>query len=162
MQFLSSPTHLLTSFPFLPFFSNTLSPYSSLKSHKLGFQFPKLNTTSTFQVHRNPIQKQLSDQDDEEEEFDEDEDIAADEYSEFLVEASDAEDEEEDDDDVDESASNNEATVTTPSRYEEHKWQRVERLRNEVKEFGEGIIDIEELISIYDFRIDKFQVIIVI
>ncbi|KAL5722386.1 DExH-box ATP-dependent RNA helicase DExH15 chloroplastic [Ranunculus cassubicifolius] len=152
MQFLSSPTHLLTNFPLLPFFSLHSIP----KLHKLGFQFPKLNTTSTLQVHRNPIQKQLSDQYSDDELSDDDEDIAADEYSEFLVEASDAEEDEEDDD-VDESASNNEATVTTPSRYEEYKWQRVERLRNEVKEFGEGIIDIDELISIYDFRIDKFQ-----
>ncbi|KAA8529503.1 hypothetical protein F0562_033698 [Nyssa sinensis] len=43
------------------------------------------------------------------------------------------------------------------SRFEEFKWQRVERLRNEVREFGEEIIDAEELASIYDFRIDKFQ-----
>lgn len=44
------------------------------------------------------------------------------------------------------------------SRFEEFKWQRVERLRNEVREFGEEIIDVEELSSIYNFRIDKFQV----
>ncbi|EPS65229.1 increased size exclusion limit 2, partial [Genlisea aurea] len=41
--------------------------------------------------------------------------------------------------------------------FEDLKWRRVERIRNEVREFGEGIIDVEELASIYDFRIDKFQ-----
>ncbi|KAJ6771272.1 ATP-DEPENDENT RNA AND DNA HELICASE [Salix koriyanagi] len=40
---------------------------------------------------------------------------------------------------------------------EESKWQRVEKLCNEVKEFGNEIIDANELASIYDFRIDKFQ-----
>ncbi|KAF2325389.1 hypothetical protein GH714_027363 [Hevea brasiliensis] len=39
----------------------------------------------------------------------------------------------------------------------ETKSQRVEKIRNEVKEFGNDIIDVDELASIYDFRIDKFQ-----
>ncbi|KAK7848101.1 dexh-box atp-dependent rna helicase dexh15 chloroplastic [Quercus suber] len=43
------------------------------------------------------------------------------------------------------------------TRHEEFKWQRVERLCNEVKLFGEDIIDVDELASIHDFRIDKFQ-----
>lgn len=41
---------------------------------------------------------------------------------------------------------------------EEYKWQRVEKLLGEVREFGEGIVDVDELASIYNFRIDKFQV----
>ncbi|PKA63064.1 DEAD-box ATP-dependent RNA helicase ISE2, chloroplastic [Apostasia shenzhenica] len=43
------------------------------------------------------------------------------------------------------------------SRYEEHKWQRVERLIAEVREFGEEIVDFNELAGVYDFPIDKFQ-----
>lgn len=43
-------------------------------------------------------------------------------------------------------------------RYDDgFKWQRVEKLCNEVREFGVGIIDVDELASVYDFRIDKFQ-----
>lgn len=42
-------------------------------------------------------------------------------------------------------------------RYEEHTWQRVERLLSEAREFGEEIIDYAELAGIYDFPIDKFQ-----
>lgn len=44
------------------------------------------------------------------------------------------------------------------TRPEEFKWQRVEKLCGEVKVFGEEMIDDHELASIYDFRIDKFQV----
>ena len=44
------------------------------------------------------------------------------------------------------------------TRHDGFKWQRVEKLCNEVREFGEEIIDVDELASVYDFRIDKFQV----
>lgn len=64
-------------------------------------------------------------------------------------------DEDEEDDDVSEASS---VVGGGQPRYEEFKWQRVERIRNEVREFGEEIIDVEELASVYDFRIDKFQV----
>ncbi|KAF3656151.1 DEAD-box ATP-dependent RNA helicase ISE2, chloroplastic [Capsicum annuum] len=40
---------------------------------------------------------------------------------------------------------------------EESKKQRVDNLRIDVREFGHGIIDANELASIYPFRIDKFQ-----
>lgn len=63
-------------------------------------------------------------------------------------------DEDEEDDDVSEASS---VVGGGQPRYEEFKWQRVERIRNEVREFGEEIIDVEELASVYDFRIDKFQ-----
>lgn len=50
------------------------------------------------------------------------------------------------------------ADAEPPTRPEEFKWQRVEKLCGEVKVFGEEMIDDHELASIYDFRIDKFQV----
>ncbi|CAN4124318.1 unnamed protein product [Withania somnifera] len=40
---------------------------------------------------------------------------------------------------------------------DESRRQRVEKLRSDVREFGDGIIDVNELASIYSFRIDKFQ-----
>lgn len=46
--------------------------------------------------------------------------------------------------------------ISTPP--EDFKWQRVEKLLSEVREFGEEIVDVDELASIYNFRIDKFQV----
>ncbi|XP_062015769.1 DExH-box ATP-dependent RNA helicase DExH15 chloroplastic-like isoform X2 [Rosa rugosa] len=42
-------------------------------------------------------------------------------------------------------------------RDEEFRWQRVEKLCEDVKQFGEEMIDDGSLASIYDFRIDKFQ-----
>lgn len=49
-------------------------------------------------------------------------------------------------------------STDTSTRRGEFKWQRVEKLCNEVKEFGDELIDVDELASVYDFRIDKFQV----
>lgn len=42
---------------------------------------------------------------------------------------------------------------------EEYKSRRVAKLVTEAREFGEDIIDYNELAGIYDFPIDKFQVI---
>lgn len=61
---------------------------------------------------------------------------------------------EQSDDEIDTSM----AAAEPSTRPEEFKWQRVEKLCSEVKVFGEEMIDDEELASIYDFRIDKFQV----
>ena len=44
------------------------------------------------------------------------------------------------------------------ARHDGFKWQRVDKLCNEVREFGADLIDVDELASVYDFRIDKFQV----
>ncbi|PQQ07057.1 DExH-box ATP-dependent RNA helicase DExH15 chloroplastic [Prunus yedoensis var. nudiflora] len=60
---------------------------------------------------------------------------------------------EQSDDEIDTSM----AAAEPSTRPEEFKWQRVEKLCGEVKVFGEEMIDDEELASIYDFRIDKFQ-----
>lgn len=114
---------------------------------------------------------QLSDDEIEAESDEDDEDdVAAEEYDAVSAEIGedseqdeDEEEEEEDDenDDVVEGSGvigENINASGSQSRYEEFKWQRVERIRNEVREFGEEIIDVEELASVYDFRIDKFQV----
>ncbi|KAM5551393.1 DExH-box ATP-dependent RNA helicase DExH15 chloroplastic-like [Rosa sericea] len=50
------------------------------------------------------------------------------------------------------------ADAESAIRDEEFRWQRVEKLCEDVKQFGEEMIDDGSLASIYDFRIDKFQV----
>lgn len=99
---------------------------------------------------------QLSDDENEVESDDEEEeeDVAAEEYD--AVSGEIGGDSEQDEDEEDDEVS--EASGGGLPRYEEFKWQRVERVKNEVREFGEEIIDVEELASVYDFRIDKFQV----
>lgn len=92
---------------------------------------------------------------DDTDEDDEDDEEAAEEYEvvgEFSPEIEeDGEDEvESDEDDALEGDDNK-------SRFEEFKWQRIQRIRNDVKEYGDGIIDVDELASVYNFRIDKFQ-----
>lgn len=93
------------------------------------------------------MESQLSDVD-EDDDDDDDDDEAADEYD-VPGEASDGVE-----DEIETSMATSEAPA---SRSDEFKWQRVEKLCNEVREFGEELIDVEELASIYDFRIDKFQ-----
>ena len=97
-----------------------------------------------------PVESQTSDADEEE---DDDDEEVADEYEEISDEVSDGV--EESDDEIESSLDD---ASEAKSRYEEFKWQRVQRLCNEVREFGEEIIDVNELSSIYNFRIDKFQV----
>lgn len=89
-------------------------------------------------------------QDDEEyEEEDEEDDGAAEEYVDL---AGNSNSEGEDDD------SGTLASVSQPLTWSEDPiWKRVDRLRSQVRELGDGIIDLEELASIYDFPIDKFQ-----
>ncbi|KAL8518883.1 hypothetical protein ACS0TY_010011 [Phlomoides rotata] len=106
---------------------------------------------------------QLSDDEIEAESDDEDEDdVAAEEYdvvSSEIGEDSEHDEEEEEEEENDDVLEGNSiiGEKNSQSRYEEFKWQRVERIRNEVREFGEEIIDVEELASVYNFRIDKFQ-----
>jgi hypothetical protein len=98
------------------------------------------------------VDEEFDEEFDDEEDDDEGEDIAADEYDDF---SGDLSDEEADSSIAVEAAA---AAEETGGQREELKWQRVEKLRGEVREFGEEIIDVDELASIYDFRIDKFQV----
>lgn len=66
--------------------------------------------------------------------------------------------ESDDEDEVDSDESNVLEVDVNKSQFEEFKWQRIERIRNDVREYGDGIIDVDELASVYNFRIDKFQV----
>ncbi|KAK6160124.1 hypothetical protein DH2020_003505 [Rehmannia glutinosa] len=157
--------------PFTIHSINKLSPLPLLKPflHFHPLQFFHLKNHSHFTVPYKfpssnfPIESssQLSD-DDNEAEFDEEEDdeddVAAEEYDAVSGEIGEdsEQDEDEEDDEVLEGSSGI-GVSGSDSRYEEFKWQRVERIRNEVREFGEEIIDVEELASIYNFRIDKFQ-----
>ncbi|CAA0834735.1 DEAD-box ATP-dependent RNA helicase ISE2-chloroplastic [Striga hermonthica] len=100
---------------------------------------------------------QLSD-DDNDPDFDEEDDeddLDSEEYEPVSADIQDDSEQEEDDEDDEENAGV--GVSGRDSRYEEFKWQRVERFRNEVREFGKDIIDVEELASVYNFRIDKFQ-----
>lgn len=150
-----------------PPFSLVSLPLSSLYTHKFYLTPPlhKLRTQRplsirTFYKFPKPLfalDSQLSDADDE------DDDEAAEEYDDVSGEVSEGIEEEDDDseDEIEDDKNGDADVIATEvkSTYEEFKWQRVERLCNEVKLFGEEIINIEELKSIYDFRIDKFQVV---
>ncbi|KAL4567516.1 hypothetical protein LXL04_023101 [Taraxacum kok-saghyz] len=65
--------------------------------------------------------------------------------------------EEDDEDEVESDEINDLEVDVNKSKFEEFKWQRIERIRNDVREYGDGILDVDELASVYNFRIDKFQ-----
>ncbi|KAG5110522.1 hypothetical protein JHK82_039745 [Glycine max] len=90
--------------------------------------------TSTFRAFSDAEE----DEEDNEEDQDQDQDnVSADEYDDVLGEASD------------------EADVF--ARHDGFNWQRVDKLCNEVREFGADLIDVDELTSVYDFRNNMFQ-----
>ncbi|KAL5552980.1 hypothetical protein UlMin_040381 [Ulmus minor] len=142
-------------------------PKSLILSPNLGFCVPKSLRSSSpislrFRVFLRSrssgfhLESQLSEEEEEEEEEeefedDDDDDVAADEYYDVSGDVSDGVDQSDDEGEYSVDA----AEGTT--RLEEFKWQRVEKLCNEVREFGEELIDVDELASVYDFRIDKFQ-----
>uniref|UniRef100_A0A0D9VKT4 Helicase ATP-binding domain-containing protein n=1 Tax=Leersia perrieri TaxID=77586 RepID=A0A0D9VKT4_9ORYZ len=112
----------------------------------------------------------VSDDDDEEDEEEDDDDEidirdADEEYDyeddereegdEEVDEESGGEDEEEGGDGEEEEEE--EETAARRRQSEEYKSQRVGKLVAEVREFGEDVIDYNELAGIYDFPIDKFQ-----
>ncbi|KAK6160076.1 hypothetical protein DH2020_003457 [Rehmannia glutinosa] len=148
----------LSPFPLLkPFLHFQPLQFFHSKNHS-HFTAPYKFPSSNFPIESS---SQLSDDDNEaefDEEEDEDDDVAAEEYDAVSGEIGEdsEQDEDEEDDEVLEGSSGI-GVSGSDSRYEEFKWQRVERIRNEVREFGEEIIDVEELASIYNFRIDKFQ-----
>uniref|UniRef100_A0A166E9W8 Helicase ATP-binding domain-containing protein n=1 Tax=Daucus carota subsp. sativus TaxID=79200 RepID=A0A166E9W8_DAUCS len=153
---LLSPQPLPLSLVSLPLSSlYTHRIYQTLPFRKLRAQTPlSIRTFYKFPKPLFALDSQLSDADD-------DDDEAAEEYDDISGEVSEGIEEEDDDsEDETEDSADGDGDVIAPelkSTYEEFKWQRVERLCNEVKLFGEEIINIEELKSIYDFRIDKFQ-----
>lgn len=144
-------------------------PSSPLLSHSPTFRFTKSlilppTTHLSFKSLNSlsPSQSQLSedyDEDDEEEEDDDDDDDeAADEYDDITDEARNATD---DDDEFPVDSPPPPPAESSRQQQQqrvEFRWQRVEKLRSLVRDFGVEMIDIDELVSIYDFRIDKFQV----
>lgn len=144
-------------------------PFSSLHFRSLGLlQFnPKLPLRITPIRSRNSSKEQLSlphnefelesggeDEDDEEDdEFEEyeDDDIAAEEYT---IDSDASEEEEEED----EEGWSDSDTVAPLRQSEEDKADRVNKLLEQVREFGAEIIDYQEVAAIYDFPIDRFQV----
>lgn len=103
-----------------------------------------------------PQDSQLSDADEDEYE-DEDDELAADEYEDDDI-SGDLSEGAELSDDESEIPEEVEVEAGASSSFERPKIQRVEKLCSEVREFGAEIIDVDELASIYDFRVDKFQV----
>ena len=136
-----------SSFRFLPLTTTTTLSFSLLRPRSLPFplkfhaSFSFKSPTSTLRAFSDAEEDEEDDEeDDEEEDQDHDQDnVSADEYDDVLGEASD-----------------DEADVFSP--HDGFKWQRVDKLCNEVREFGADLIDVDELASVYDFRIDKFQV----
>lgn len=157
---MSVPFSLLSP-PSLPF----SLPISSLYTHRFYQTLPfrkfaaqtslSIRTFYKFPKPLFAVDSQLSDADDD------DDDEAADEYEEVSGEVSEGIEEDDSEDEIEDSVDGDADVIASElkSTYEEFKWQRVERLCNEVKLFGEDIINIEELKSIYDFRMDKFQVV---
>lgn len=132
-------------------------------SHTLGFCIPKsLLSSNSLQFQASykspgsffPTEHKLTEAAEEyDDDIDDDDDEeAADEYDDVSGEVSD--EIQQSDDEFEVSSDSTQA----PSWRGEFRWQRVENLCNEVKEFGNEMIDVDELASIYDFRIDKFQV----
>ncbi|MED6226797.1 hypothetical protein PIB30_107301, partial [Stylosanthes scabra] len=132
--------------------ATTLPSSLLLRDRSLRFQISfKSPTTSTL---RDADEEEEGEQEfeeyeeDDEFEYDDDEDVAADEYDDVSSEADDG------------AVSDEGAEVFEAARLGDDgvfKWQRVEKLCKEVREFGSDIIDVDELASVYDFRIDKFQ-----
>ncbi|XP_027772858.1 DExH-box ATP-dependent RNA helicase DExH15 chloroplastic isoform X2 [Solanum pennellii] len=143
-----SPSNSITSRSPSPFLHIQTLRFCSVKSiqkntftstSRIFYKFP----SSIF-----PAESQDEDEEDDEDDDDDDEE-AAEEYDEVYAEVSDGDEDSEDE--LESSVSDEMLNI------EESRRQRVEKLRNEVREFGDGIIDVNELASIYSFRIDKFQ-----
>ncbi|WOL06650.1 DExH-box ATP-dependent RNA helicase DExH15 chloroplastic isoform X1 [Canna indica] len=99
-----------------------------------------------------PIKEPLSDAD-EDEEYDDDEEVAATEYDDGILDAFDEEEEEDSEAEI----GLPEAEARPSTKLKEPMWERVAKLLAEARDFGEEIIDYEELAGTYDFPIDKFQ-----
>ncbi|XP_020090516.1 DExH-box ATP-dependent RNA helicase DExH15 chloroplastic [Ananas comosus] len=161
----SSSSLFLSPFVPLPFFYRPFRDLGFRRSKTLGPSNARrllllpLSRKNPSDV-ASPLKNQFSDgeeEEEEEEEEDDDEDDddgeAAEEYDVgVLLDGSEEEGEER------EGGSGELDVAPGPSpRSEEHKSHRVERLITEVREFGQEIIDFEELAGIYDFPVDKFQ-----
>ncbi|KAL6562585.1 DExH-box ATP-dependent RNA helicase DExH15 chloroplastic [Orobanche gracilis] len=166
---ISSPLSLCP-FVFHSINDNKLSPFTLLKPflHFRPLQSFQSKNHSRFRaLYKSPNSNfpiepssQLSD-DENETEFDEEDDdgdVAAEEYDDAVSgEIREDNEQDEDEEDDDSEWSSGVGVGGDETRYEKFKWRRVEEIRNEVREFGEEIIDVEKLASVYNFRIDKFQ-----
>ncbi|XP_050237106.1 DExH-box ATP-dependent RNA helicase DExH15 chloroplastic [Mercurialis annua] len=143
----------------LPLKPSPLFPFSSTLLQTLTFCRPKPLKFKLLSFKSSPsplpLDSHLSDADeqelfdDEDDEDDDDGEEAAEEYDYFSGETSD-----------NEIIEDNETETLSKNWHandKETKSQRVEKIRTEVKAYGNDIIDVHELASIYDFRIDKFQ-----
>ncbi|RAL53225.1 hypothetical protein DM860_006897 [Cuscuta australis] len=103
-----------------------------------------------------PFESHVSDENEDcdEEYEDDDDEEAAEEYEYVSDEASGGGEDDEGEGESDYSIG---AAEEGKLRFEEFKWQRFERIRKDVREFGEEILDVHELASVFSFRIDKFQ-----
>ncbi|KAI3502430.1 hypothetical protein L1887_30499 [Cichorium endivia] len=130
----------------LPFCFHTSFQNRKQKTHQFrsNYKFPK----SDFSVGESPASEDTDEDDEDDEEAAEEYDVVA----EFGQEI-----ESDDEDEVESDEINDLEVDVSKSRFEEFKWQRIERIRNDVREYGHGIIDVDELASVYNFRIDKFQ-----
>lgn len=139
LSFLQPRHHSFSLLPTPTAFSFSLLRHRSF-SHSLKFSFKSpTSPIRTFNADED------DDEEDEEEDEDDEEDVAADEYDDVVS------------GEISDEGETFEVDELT-RRDDGFKWQRVEKLCNEVREFGVGIIDLDELASVYDFRIDKFQV----
>ncbi|XP_061360795.1 DExH-box ATP-dependent RNA helicase DExH15 chloroplastic [Gastrolobium bilobum] len=151
---IATNTQVIPSLPIQPRYSSfafvsTTLPFSLFRyrslSYSLKFRLSSFKSpTSTLHAFSDAEEDDEEDDDEEEEDDDdyEDEDVAADEYDEVSGDVSDE---------------GETFQVDALVRHDGFKWHRVEKLCNEVREFGAEIIDADELASVYDFRIDKFQ-----
>lgn len=170
-----SPPHISAFHPnkTSPFLHPTKTPTQTIVQPLLGFCSLKPLRTSTpnhsphfpasYKFPRSlfPSEPQLSDDfedEDDDDDDDGDDEEAADEYDDVPGEVLDG-GELSEEDEVESPVDDDDGALEGKPVFEEFKWQRVERVLNEVREFGEEIIDEDELASIYNFRIDKFQVI---
>ncbi|XP_042497950.1 DExH-box ATP-dependent RNA helicase DExH15 chloroplastic isoform X1 [Macadamia integrifolia] len=163
MRTLSTSSSLLELSHLIPFFSYSGNAIFRNLVFSIPRKFVTLRTTSSLSLpsHSYPraishSANQLSDVEEEEDEDededgdeDDDDDEAADEYEEFSVDLFD--DNKYEDDEIDSTV------MEAPPRFEGQKWQRIDKLRSQVRELGDELIDLDELASFYDFRIDKFQ-----
>lgn len=145
-------------------------PQSYALTETLGFCIPvslRASSTNSLRFRASfkppasdvPLGSQLSDADEDYDyDYEDEDDVAADEYDDVSGELSDEVDQSDDDDDDEFEIPVVDDTDASTARPVESKSQRVEKLCNEVRRFGEEVIDADELASIYDFRIDKFQV----
>ncbi|XP_020578336.1 DExH-box ATP-dependent RNA helicase DExH15 chloroplastic isoform X2 [Phalaenopsis equestris] len=153
---------------FLPPFTCRSDGCLSLGSRRIGRRLPVARpplSVTLFSIRPSSGREQqffeLEDEDEAEEDEEDDEDVAAEEYvngvlatgafSEDVYEYTESEEEEVE---VRVEVQHSAGSLT---QYNHHTWQRVERLITEVREFGEEIIDFDELAGVYDFPIDKFQ-----